>query len=693
MSTGGAVFGLLAVLLTPAIALARRLAPRRPLLTRALVGLAIAPIAGCLPALGLSMLTRMPLATAVSLVTFVWVVVAGWQLSMKSDEAPREGTNPGAWSGVIAVLAVILVGLVPLLVPFVRYWSDAWFHAGVAIEIAERGLPPQDPNFAGIPFYYPWLFHGMIAILMQVSGLSPFAIEMVFNVWAAAVLVLSVAHLASLIGGRVAATWAGAIALIGLNPLGWVMWLARALIGSDRDLPRFWAELGSTNGAMSRLVFGHFPDVQASLLNRFWTGTALTSAIALAIALAWSVADALERPNRMAWIRSFLIGVAMVAFHPAYGVIAIAACMVGLIASAKFGMRRIALIGSIVLALVVLIAAPYVRACTIPGTSTALRPGLYLPNVWSIAAAMGPWWIFVLFGIEPTRRSGVAGSFVLAALSAAIVMALFVVLPERNSEKLAYLVWTLLAPVAAAGVVNRSEKGRRLRPIAIPLALALMLPTTFLYVSGMLREHRSPGVLYRDDYLNPAAATMPLVTPAEEEAYRELRAGTDKDAVLIERRHLIVNEAMPVLGARRAFCGSIDVYLANHFGGVPWGIALETEDLPGIVNVRRFWAETAKTGFVIPFRAVLAPPDGSAYRGLREEFLVRRRIQLALFRDGTPLTEPQKAYLDNFGAPLYLAVRRWEERDEVWNRFENDPKWVPWFKNGEIRIYRWMESS
>jgi hypothetical protein len=689
MSTAGAVFGLLAVLVTPAIALARRLAPRRPILTRILVGLAIGPVAGLLPALGLSVLTRMPLATASSLVTFVWVVVAGWQLSQRSDPAPREGTNPGGAVAVTAVLAVVLVAIPPLLIPFVRFWSDAWFHAATAIEIAERGLPPQDPSFAGIPFYYPWLFHGMIAILMKVSGLSPFVIQAVFNMWAAAVMVLGAAHLASLIGGRRAAAWAGAVALLGLNPIGWAMWLARALIGQDRDLGRFWAELGSTNGAMSRLRFGEFPDVQASLLNRFWTGTALTPAIALALALAWSVADALERPGRAAWIRTLAIGLAMVAFHPAYGVIAIAACAVGLFASMKFGMRRIALAGMAALALVVLIAVPYVRTCTIPGTHTALRLGLYLPNLWSIAAAMGPWWLFALAGVEPARRSGSAGSFLLAALSAAIFMALFLVLPERNSEKLAYLVWTLLAPVAAAGIATRSETGRRLRTVAFPLALTLMLPTSFLYVSGMLREHRSPGILVRDDFLNPTAATMPLVTPGEAEAYREIREATALDAVMIERRHLIVNEAMPVLAARRAFCGSIDVYLANHFGGVPWGIALETENLPGIVNVRAFWSQPGGSGFVVPRRAVLAPPDSPAYRALRDEFLVRRAIQLALFRDDGTLTAGQRTYLDQFGAPLFLAVHRWEERDEVWNRFEDNPRWAPWFKNPEIRIYKW----
>jgi hypothetical protein len=688
MSTAGAVFGLLAVLLVPAIGLARHLAPRRPLLTRVLIGLTLAPLAGCLPALGLAALTRMPLATAISLITFVWVVVAGLELSKKSDTEPREGTNPGAWSAVVAILAVVLVALPPLLIPFVRYWSDAWFHAAAAIEIAERGFPPHDPNFAGIPFYYPWFFHGMLAILMRVSGLSPFALQMVFNVWAAAVLVLGAAHLGSLMAGRGAAAWAGAIALLGLNPFGWAMWLARGLVGDDHDLGRFWQELGSTNGAMSRLAFGGFPDVQASLLNRFWTGTALTPAIAVSLALAWSVADALERPGRGAWLRTFLIGCALVAFHPAYGVMVIAACMVGLVASLKFGMRRVALTGMGVLCAVVVVAIPYVRACTIPGTQNALQLGVYLPNLWSIAAAMGPWWLFALFGMEPARRSGVAGSFVLATLSGAIMMALFLILPERNSEKIAYLVWTLLAPVAAAGVAVRRERGRKLRPLAVPIALLLMLPTSFLFVSGILRENRSPGVLFRDDYLNPSARAMPLVTPDEAAAYRDVSTITPKNAVVIERRHLIVNESMPVLAGRAAFCGSIDVYLANHFGGVPWGLQLETEDLPGIRNLRAFWSEPG-TGFVIPHRAVLDPPDSPAYRALREEFLVRRGIQFALFRDGGGLTVQQTAYLDHFGAPIYMSLRSWEEPVQMWDRFENDPLWGHLVHGKDIRVYFW----
>ena len=689
MSLAGGIFGLFAVLFTPAFALGRHLAPGRPFLTRALIGLALAPMAVALPALALAALTRMPLPTAAALTVFVWVAAAGWQ-SRPRPSAPEperaETPVPALPVALLALFAVTLVALPPLLIPFVRYWSDAWFHAGAAIEVARHGVPPQDPNFAGIPFYYPWLFHGLLAVLMEISGRSPFALQMVINVWAAAVLVLAAAHLAGLVGGRRAAAWAGAIALFGLNPLGWGPLLARASLGEDRNLGRFWVEMGNMNGAMSRLAFGEFPHVQASLLNRFWTGTALTPAIALALALAWSLADALGRPAARSWVRSFVIALAMAAFHPAYGMAAIAALGLALVASLRHGVRGRAWAGLAVLAVVGALALPYVRACSIPGATTGVRLGLYLPNLWSFAAAMGPWWLVAAFGVGPARRAGPAGRFALAALGAAVLMGLFLVLPERNTEKMAYLAWTLLAPLAAAGIGARGASGRRFARWVAPLALALMVPTTALYVAGVARENRSPGVLFRDE--TPVTRALPLETPAEAEAHRMLREQTPAHAVVIERRHLIVNEAAPVLTGRRAFCGSLDVYLANHFGGVPWGLALETEELPGVVAVRGFWA-TGSRGFVVSRRAVMAPPPTPAYQALREEFLVRRAIQLALFRDGGTLSEAQRAYLTSFDAPLLLVVRRWEESDAVWERFERDPLWDPAFRNAEVRIYWW----
>jgi hypothetical protein len=68
---------------------------------------------------------------------------------------------------------------------------------------------------------------------------------------------------------------------------------------------------------------------------------------------------------------------------------------------------------------------------------------------------------------------------------------------------------------------------------------------------------------------------------------------------------------------------------------------------------------------------------------------VRRGIQFALFRDGGGLTVQQTAYLDHFGAPIYMAVRSWEEPVAMWDRFENDPLWGHLVHGKDIRVYYW----
>src|SRR5262249_37419045 len=149
-----------------------------------------------------------------------------------------------------------------------------------------------------------------LAILGAASGLSAFHQMALVNAWAAVVLVLAAAQLAYRVFGRAAAMWAGAIALLGLNPLGWLYWVARGMVGETRGLMTMIEHLVGTNGAANALSW-QFPFTHASLLNRFWTGTALTPAIALAVAAAWAVSRALEHPSRAAWLRTTALALAL----------------------------------------------------------------------------------------------------------------------------------------------------------------------------------------------------------------------------------------------------------------------------------------------------------------------------------------------------------------------------------------------
>jgi len=227
-------------------------------------------------------------------------------------------------------------------------------------------------------------------------------------------------------------------------------------------------------------------------------------------------------------------------------------------------------------------------------------------------------------------------------------MALFVVLPQLNTEKLFYLAWVSLVPLAAAGFVWWADRLRLPAIARVAVLAALVLPTAGLYAIGTASDRRSPGVLVRGD--TPATRQMPLATGPEAAGYKFMRAQLPRDAVVIESARPTVNEPVPVLGERRVFCGSLNVYLSNHFGA---------DQAPG--------------------RELLA---------LRDEFYVRRSIQESLFRDAA-LNQTQSLYLEGFSQPLYLLIRRREVQDPIWEGFRRRAEWSEMLANEEIRLYRY----
>lgn len=661
----------LAALAPPAVAVFRHPGRGMRLTERFLLGLALAPACLAAPALVLALTLHLPPDWCLWQSEFLWIVAALWPRSTPKAAAPSSAaavtpvTTPVAPGGeplperghgfpsiaalTSAALAALLVATVALSVPMVRMWSDAWFHAAATIEIARHGVPPQDPNFAGIPLYYPWIYHFVLALVGAATRLSPFHAMALLGAWSAAVVVLAAAQLAYRSFGRGAAAWVGAIVVLGLDPFGWLSWLVRGMVGKTVGLATMVGGLGGTEGAAISLAIG-FPPTHVSLLNRFWTGTALTPAIALGIATAWSVARALDRPSPGAWLRTLALALSMFAIHPAYAAFVDGAIVIGLIVVVRGGVARGMGLGLIAACLLAVAAGfVWVRLCSVPGVTTGIKPGLYLRNLWSLLLAVGPWWVVAAPAFARVRGNGAAGRFAVASAIGAVALALFVVLPEYNSDKLFYLAWVSLAPLVAAGVVWWADRLRLPAIARLALVTALVLPSAGLYAIGIASDRRSPGVLVRGEM--PATRQQPLATDQEAAGYRFMRARLAGDAVIIESVRPTVNEPVPVLGERRVFCGSLDVYLANHFG-------------TGATRSREMHA-------------------------LMEEFQVRRGIQQNLFRDAT-LSETQTLYLEGFSMPLYLLVRRGEVADPIWEGFRGRAEWDEQIANEEVRLYRYM---
>ena len=647
----------IAALAPPAVAVFRHSGRGLRLSERVLLASALAPFALAAPALLLALIVHLPVDWCLWQSEFIWIVAALWprsrpaagQAAAPPEPLPERGHGfPSIAALTSALLAAVLVAGVSLSVPMVRTWSDAWFHAGATVEIVRRGVPPQDPNFAGVPFYYPWAYHFILALLGTAARLSPFHVMALANAWAAFVTVLAAAQLAYRAFGRGAAAWAGPIALLGLNPVGWLYWVAHGAVGETRGLPAMIAQLASTNGAAMGL--SHiFPPSHASMLNRFWTGTALTPAIALGVAAAWSVARALDRPSRLAWIRTLLLALALFAIHPAYAAFAVASIGLAVAACGLADVRQGAGLGLLsALGLATVAGAAWIRACGVPGAITTVHLGLYTRNLWSLLLSVGPWWVVAAPGFVVAWRGGPAGRFTVAAAAGAVAMAAAVVLPEHNTDKLFYLAWVSLAPLAAAGAVAWSDRLRLPAVARLTLLTGLILPTAGLYTIGTASDRRSPGVLIRGD--TPAARQLPLATGQENGGYRFMRERLPVDAVMIEMPRPTVNEPIPVLGERRVFCGSLDIYLSNHFHG-----------------------------------GQASSPDMMA---LIDEFRVRRGIQRTLFADAE-LSPGQTLYLTQFAMPLYLIVRRGEVHDDVWEGFRRRPEWDEMLANEEVRLYRY----
>jgi hypothetical protein len=649
-----ALVGVPLLLLPPGLAIAafagRGLRP----VERMLIGWAVSPLALGLPALALVTLLRHPLAAAVTQTEFVCVIFAVWGLVAARGDRTAEANAPpvsrvAPW---LAIAALVLTAIPPLASPFLRMWSDAWFHAAAAIEIQLRGIPPQDPNFAGIPLYYPWFFHTWLALIGDTLQVSPFHAQAMLDVWSAGLLVFAAGFLAPRLPGSPPAGVTGAVVLLGVNPLGWIHWILAGMVGATRGWASIRAGLAGP-GAVGEALSYNFSPSLSSLLDRVWIGTALTPAIALALTLAWCVDDALRRPGASAAVRVGLVAATMEALHPAFASVTIALVALALVVTALGASRRGAYVRvAIALGVAVAVAIPYVRLCSLPDETTPVRVGVYVSNVWALAVGIGPWWIPALAVLPAFWRAGGGLRVLTIATTGATLTALFLILPERNTEKFFYLVWVWVALFAVAGGWSLLRRFRVSPALAGAALVLVALPSTLVYTVGCLSETRSPGILVRGS--SPGTDSLPLATPAESVAYHYLASGTPVRAIVLDGRRPTVNEPMPVLAGRRVFCGSLDVYLTNHFGGVF--------------------------------------PRGSRAAALMEEVGVRRGIEQRL-RSLDTLGVAQHAYLDTFQDPLVLVLRRTEVTDAVWRTPPDRDRWSLEFANDAMRIYRYRGAA
>ena len=312
--------------LFPGMALATLLPLERGTFARWVLGLAVSPLVSTVAAWAL-MSAGLPLPASA-----LGVAALGWALWLLAElrEARRGGTAPesreGLWfawgwsAGAAAVIAAVM-----FVNPYLRIRGDAWVHGGIVWEIIERGIPPQDPRFAGLTLNYVWFYNYFIALLTTLRGGDPFALMAISN----AVSMFATLGLAWLIGHQLwktsrAAAGSALLMALGYNAAMWLLWplrLGLALTGEVRGPKVIAATFAESHWNDARVIFVLGPPYtfMVSFLDKLLHGTAINIAYLMMLVYLWAMVRALrgERGPALFWGAAAASG--MLLFHGVVG--------------------------------------------------------------------------------------------------------------------------------------------------------------------------------------------------------------------------------------------------------------------------------------------------------------------------------------------------------------------------------------
>jgi hypothetical protein len=503
-------------------------------------------------AVALLMLFGLSSSVAVAFAGLAFSIAAatgvGWSRGGDSPRAAETSDEKGRYAWLIAVAAVALVAVFPLLGEGWRLRSDAWFHVAVVFEIENFGLPPTDPFFSGLPLQYMWLYHIYTGGLAEAAGIDPPWAMVCVNLQAIACLVLATFALSSSLRGRTSgAALSSAFILIGMNGLFWVFLpfkLVRTLVGDVRG----WDELVRQLSLFSLhiLKMRAFVSVwksQPFLLDKFIVATAFSLGLCLSVVFALFAFRYIAngRASAGALAACAMAGIALyhtptaVAFGGAAGLALVATAL-----TSSVPYRRRALVLVAWLGAAALLTAPYLYNVAGAKESSQFFPlGLSPLKIGCIFVSCAT--AFLLAGPSIVRflRSRRSPLYFYGLFAAgALIVGLVLILPGPNTyDKTPYFVFLPLAPVAGWGIQalfrgRTTPLGRSLTAIAC--VAAIMPSTAFVYAAYL----SDPG--------------RPPTSPEDEKLYAWVRENTPRDAVFLDNHDRV---GMPVLGPRRLLWG------------------------------------------------------------------------------------------------------------------------------------------
>ncbi|MBI5171089.1 MAG: hypothetical protein HZA61_16505 [Candidatus Eisenbacteria bacterium] len=454
-----------------------------------------------------------------------------------------------AWAGLCAWL-MVSNDLLPLR-------SDGWFHAAVVAQIAQRGVPPEDPYFAGLRLLYFWGSHAWAAgWLALVPKLQPWTPLLVLNVSGAFAVVLGVAGIAQrLRADAQAVAYTCLIALLGYSPFAWGLIAGRAFTGDVRG----WADVVHQAGhgidpVLATMATGQLHGSLAFFGDKYLVLTPFGMGLAL---LALSVVTALtllERPTARAGVAFALCLAATLFVHTVVGYALLLLCATWFVIAAVRGVTgdhpRLAVLIPLALAVVAALAvlSPYLVEITL-GKRGQLSAGIVRRALVSFVIG-GAFYVpagFAWLASRARRELPALALLVPALLVAAMALALR--LPENNQSKFLNLLFLLLAAPAALGLQALLDRaGRPLAWLLLFVFACAALPNLGLAIWGFTGERGLGMHAWR-------------ATPAQREACAWVRAHTPPDAALCD----------PIVARDLMVHGGRSVWWGGPYGERDWG--------------------------------------------------------------------------------------------------------------------------
>jgi len=492
------------------------------------------------------------------------LAVAAAAVALRIAPTERADEEGGA-RRILPVLAVLLVAaaLLPLVNPWWRVRSDAWFHAAFAIEARDFGVPPIDPFYSGMPLRYFWMFHAFLGALCALSAGSPFPFFALINLQALAAFALGLHLISARFRKDVASNRAAVLmGTLGLNALFWLFVPLKALIaacvGKDRGPAEFARTFDVFPFDLNRWILFLSPldGAQPFLLSKFFVGGSYSTTLALALLYLLFALRALDRPRAP---EAALAGFALCglwAFHPDVGLFLVPAVWGGaavLVALAPWAdRRRIAralLPAAIASVAATLLFSPYLLGIG-GGGAGGIRPIDVSPRRAVALMASG----VAILALAPFRfrelwrRAGLEGRLFLLVGIWLAALALIVRLPgsliAQTMDKNPYFFVIGLAVPAGWALADLT------RGVSPPLRRRALLAWT---VGGLLLPANIAA--YCGYWLTPDRFA---VQPEERELNAWVARETPREAIFLESRNVdrVTRMHLPVLAARRVYAGA-----------------------------------------------------------------------------------------------------------------------------------------